>query len=206
MSNDIRIAISGKSGCGNSTVSALVAEQLGLVLVNYTFKSVAVELGISFAEVCRRAEKDTGYDRRVDKRQVEMAEANPCVLGSRLAVWLLKNADLRVYLEAEPVTRARRIQKREGGDLDEIFEKTVERDRRDRARYLNLYNIDIDAYNFVDLIIDILFSAHGWNDSTHRKYLGAGAFFCRWFRIPFAEMSTWGGTNDCRPESMGSLW
>jgi len=154
MSNDVRIAISGKSGCGNSTVSGLVADKLGLVLINYTFKSIAQEMGITFAEVCRRAEEDTCFDYKVDKRQVELANSNPCVLGSRLAVWLLKNADLKVYLEADPNTRAARIQKREGGEYDEIYKKTIERDRRDRARYLKLYDIDIDNYGFVDLVID----------------------------------------------------
>ena len=154
MSSDLKIAISGKSGCGNSTVSALVSNRMDLVLVNYTFKSIAEELGISFAEVCRKAEEDTSYDFRVDKRQVELAKQNPCVLGSRLAVWLLEEADLKVYLEAEPSTRARRIQKREGGVYKEVFQKTQERDSRDHARYLKLYNIDINHYNFVDLIID----------------------------------------------------
>lgn len=154
MSNKIRIAISGKSGCGNSTVSGIVAERLGLVLINYTFKSIAEELGLSFAEVCRRAEEDNSYDYMVDKRQVELAKANPCVLGSRLAVWLLDSADLKVYLEADPATRARRIQKRECGDFERILEETLERDKKDRARYLKLYGIDIDDYQFVDLIID----------------------------------------------------
>jgi CMP/dCMP kinase len=154
MSNELKIAISGKSGCGNSTVSCLVAERMGLVLINYTFKSIAEELGVSFAEVCRRAEEDTSYDYQVDNRQVELANKSPCVLGSRLAVWLLKSADLTVYLEAEPATRAGRIQKREGGILDDVLEKTVERDRRDQSRYVNLYDIDINTYDFVDLVID----------------------------------------------------
>jgi len=154
MLNNVKIAISGKSGCGNSTVSCLVAERLGLELINYTFKSIAEEMNISFAEVCRRAEVDSSYDYQVDKRQVELAEKSACVLGSRLAVWLLKSADLTVYLEAEPATRARRIQKREGGDFREVLETTVERDRRDHARYIKLYNIDINTYDFVDLVIN----------------------------------------------------
>ena len=154
MSNDVKIAISGKSGCGNSTVSRIVAERMGLVLINYTFKSIAEELGVSFAEICRRAEEDTSYDYQVDNRQVELANKSPCVLGSRLAVWLLKSADLTVYLEAEPATRALRIQKREGGILNEVLEKTVERDNRDRARYVKLYNIDINTYDFVGIVVD----------------------------------------------------
>ncbi len=154
MSSDVKIAISGKSGCGNSTVSCLVAERLGLVLINYTFKSIAEELGVSFAEVCRRAEEETSYDYQVDKKQVELADKGPCVLGSRLAVWLLKSADLTVYLEGEPATRARRIQKREGGDYDDVLGKTEARDSRDHARYVKLYDIDINTYDFVDLVID----------------------------------------------------
>jgi cytidylate kinase len=37
----IKIAISGKSGCGNSTVSRIVANRLGLRLVNYTVRALA---------------------------------------------------------------------------------------------------------------------------------------------------------------------
>ncbi len=154
MSNNLRIAISGKSGCGNSTVSSIVAEKMGLTLINYTFKSIAAEQGISFEEVCRKAEENPDYDYQVDKKQVELAEAGQCVLGSRLAVWLLEKADLKVYLEAEPETRACRIQKREGGDFDQIYENTISRDKHDRARYLKLYGIDTDVYGFVDLIIN----------------------------------------------------
>jgi len=44
---DIRIAISGKSGCGNSTVSRIVATRLGLRVVNYTFKDLARDRGMS---------------------------------------------------------------------------------------------------------------------------------------------------------------
>ena len=95
MSSELRIAISGKSGCGNSTVSRLVAESLKLRLINYTFRNIAEEQGISFEEVCRRAQKDYNYDRELDKKQVEMAMEGSCVLGSRLAVWMLKEVDLK---------------------------------------------------------------------------------------------------------------
>ncbi len=33
-------------------------------------------------------------------------------------------------------------------------EKTIERDRRDHSRYVKLYEIDINTYDFVDLVID----------------------------------------------------
>lgn len=150
----MKIAISGKSGCGNSTVSRMVAERLGLRLVNYTFRALAAERGMTFEDVRREAERDPSLDVYLDKRQVELASEDDCVLGSRLAVWLLEDADLKVYLTAPLSVRASRIQRREGGSFQEVLRKTRARDERDRQRYLELYGIDNDDFDFVDLIVD----------------------------------------------------
>ena len=91
MSNEeavLRVAISGKSGCGNTTVSRLVAARLGLRVVNYTFKDLARERGLTFEEICILAETDQQYDRTIDRIQVQLAQEGGCVLGSRLAIWL----------------------------------------------------------------------------------------------------------------------
>lgn len=151
---EVRIAISGKSGCGNSTVSRMLAERLGIRLINYTFHTMADEQGVSFDEMCRMAESDDQWDRYLDRKQVERAMEESCVLGSRLAIWVLTEADLRVYLTASADVRARRIQQREGGDVASVRAATDERDRRDHARYLRLYNIDIESFDFADLVID----------------------------------------------------
>lgn len=151
---EVRIAISGKSGCGNTTVSKLLAERLDIALINYTFHTMADEQGVTFEEMCRRAETDDRWDRYLDAEQVRRARLESCVLGSRLAIWLLEEADLKVYLTAPPEVRAKRIQQREGGDLESVLAATDERDRRDRARYLKLYNIDVESYQFADYIVD----------------------------------------------------
>jgi cytidylate kinase len=151
---DIRIAISGKSGCGNSTVSRIVAKRLGLRVVNYTFKDLARERGMSFEEVCRLAEQDSQYDFTIDKMQVSLAQEGRCVLGSRLAIWLLRGTALTVYLEAGLEARAARISRREGIPLDLAREDTYRRDTRDHDRYKRLYGYDVDDYAFADLVID----------------------------------------------------
>lgn len=155
MSNsEIRIAISGKSGCGNTTVSNILSDRLKCKLVNYTFHSIAEEIGMDFKEFCLMAENDTKWDFQVDKKQVEMAMESSSILGSRLAVWMLEKADLKVFLTASPEVRAGRILKREGGDLEDIMAETAARDRRDSARYKKLYDIDNSDYGFCDLIIN----------------------------------------------------
>jgi cytidylate kinase len=152
---DYKIAISGKSGCGNTTVSRIVAEKLGIGFINFTFRNLAEERNISLKEVLEKAALDDSWDREVDTRQVALArERGGCVLGSRLAIWMLPEADLKVYLRAAPETRARRIVKREGGTLEDVAAFTAERDRQDRERYQRIYGIDNNSYHIADLAID----------------------------------------------------
>ena len=150
----MRIAISGKSGCGNSTVSRLVADRLGLRLINYTFKNLAAEYGIGFAELHARAARDFSIDRTLDRRQLAAAAGGDCVLASRLAIWLLADAELKVYLTAPPELRARRIAQRERVPPDVALADTGRRDGSDRQRYLDLYRIDIDDAAPADLVVD----------------------------------------------------
>ena len=110
------VAISGKSGCGNSTVSRLLADRLGVKLINYTFRRMAEDKGVSFEEMLRLAneEPDYSYDRALDAKQVELAHEGDCVIGSRLAMWLLPDADLRVFLAGSLEVRAPHSRTRRG--------------------------------------------------------------------------------------------
>ena len=181
-SRGLRVAISGKSGCGNTTVSRLVAAALGLRVVNYTFKNLAEERGMSFDEVCLLAESDPQYDLAVDRRQVQLAEEGGCVLGSRLAIWLLKDSAFTVYLEASLEVRAGRIARREGKPPLEALRETETRDRRDHDRYARLYGYDVNTYGFAALVVD---AEHNGQDEVARqiverarKRLDLGADFC----------------------------
>ena len=155
MKKDIKIAVSGMSGCGNTTVCKIIADRLRLKFINFTFRSLAQEKGIEFKKVLELAAKDDSWDREVDSRQVQLArESGGCVIGSRLAIWMLEEADLKVYLRAKPETRAARIVKREGGKLKDVAAFTAERDKHDNERYIRIYNIDNNKYEFAHLVID----------------------------------------------------
>lgn len=150
----MRIAISSKSGCGNTTVSTLLSEKLGFRLINFTFRQMAAEKGVDFWTFCSMAEKDDNIDRELDARQVEMAMAEEnCVLGSRLAIWMLTEADFKVYLTADSLTRAERVFRREGGSLEERIAQTRMRDENDSARYKRIYGIDNNDTSVADLVI-----------------------------------------------------
>ena len=159
MSNKtLGIAVSGKSGCGNTTTSAELANRLGLRLVNYTFRNLAVDEGLEFEQLRRLAETDHKWDKLVDKRQVQQANEHPSVLASRLAIWVWKEARLKVYLDAPLEVRAARILEREPHhfkDLEAVLKHTADRDALDHQRYRAIYGIDNDDWKFADLVIDV---------------------------------------------------
>jgi cytidylate kinase len=154
MSSNLKIAITGKSGCGNTSVSRIVAQRLGLRLINYTFHDMAKEHGIGFEELCSLAEVDSQFDTYLDNMLIMLASKGMCVLGSRLSIWHLKDADLKVYLTARIEVRAARIAQREHSSVEQAKQETILRDERDRQRYIKLYGIDINDYGFTDLVID----------------------------------------------------
>lgn len=151
---EVRIAISGRSGCGNTTVSRILAETLDIAFINYTFRSLSEELRLPLPEIIEKARTDFSFDRSVDTKQIELARRSSCVLGSRLAIWMLQEADLKVYLTASEEVRAKRIMNREGGTLEETKKFTAMRDAEDTRRYKELYDIDTTNYSFSDLVID----------------------------------------------------
>ncbi len=150
------VAISGKSGCGNSTVSKLLADRLGVKLINYTFRRMAEERRVSFEEILKLAndDPDYSYDKALDARQVELAHERDCVIGSRLAIWLLPDAALRVFLAGSLEVRAGRIHEREGAKLADKLAFTRKRDESDHRRYLQIYGIDNDDLSQTDLVIN----------------------------------------------------
>jgi len=159
MSNsNLGIAVSGKSGCGNTTTSAELANRLGLRLVNYTFRSLAADEGLEFEQLRQLAESDHKWDKLVDLRQVHQANEHPSVLASRLAIWMWKEAKLKVYLDAPLEVRAGRVLERERHhfpDFEAALRHTADRDEKDHRRYQEIYGIDNDDWSFADLIIDV---------------------------------------------------
>ncbi|MDR2601516.1 MAG: AAA family ATPase [Spirochaetaceae bacterium] len=151
----MKIAISGKSGCGNTTVSKIISEKLNLKFINFTFRNLAQEKNMTLSEVLEKAKTDDFWDKETDRRQLMEARfSQNCVLGSRLAIWILAEAGFKAYLFADLETRVRRIQKREGGSFEEIKAFTEKRDGEDHERYMKTYNINNNEYSFADLIID----------------------------------------------------
>ena len=129
---------------------------MGLEVVNYTFRDLAQDLGISFEEIQREAAKSRIYDLLTDLKLMRTSLRSRVVVGSRLAGWLI-DADLRVWLHAPLEARAKRIFQREAdkhASYESVLYRTLQRDEQNRKRYLEVYGIDINDRSDFDIIIN----------------------------------------------------
>ncbi len=154
----VKIALSGLSGCGNTTASRLLASRLRIPAINYTFRDLSKELGASVEELHALAVSEfPKYDLMLDKKQFQLASRqSSCVIGSRLAIWFDSRKiteklggvkplkfDAKIWLDASIETRAARIAQREKKPLALALQETIERDSANQKRYKKLYGINI---------------------------------------------------------------
>lgn len=151
------ITVSGLYGSGKTTVSKLLSKKLGLeyFCAGSIMREMAEKKGISLIEFEKKlAESDRKYDKELDEKQEEIASRGDVVLDSRLGGWLVKDADLKVWLEAPPAVRAERSAGREKVSVKEARERIKERDASDIRRYKRYYGIDLNDKSVYNLVID----------------------------------------------------
>ena len=150
------ITVSGLAGSGTTTLCRNLAKHYGFkhIYAGLIFRQMAKERGMTLEEFQKYVELHPEIDREVDRRQVEAAKECNVVIEGRLAGWMVKNADLKIWLDAPIMERAKRVARREGVSVEEAFVQIAEREKQNRKRYLNLYGIDIEDKSIYDLIIN----------------------------------------------------
>lgn len=160
----IVVTLGGLPGSGTTTAAELLAKKLKVPWTNggNIFRKLAAEKGMGLNEFGIFAERNQEIDRELDNRLIEILKDGNIILESRLAGAHAHHdgiRSLRVWLHASLVTRVERIMKREGGELDQLIEETLERQRSERARYLEYYDLDYEDLDHYSLIIN---SGENW--------------------------------------------
>ena len=151
----IVICISGMTGSGKSTVAKRLADNYGFSYFSggNALRILAQEEGydsdvkgwwetaegLNFLEQRMR---DPAFDRKTDEKLLELAAEGNVVLDSWTMPWLLKEG-FKVWLDASPQVRAKRVVNRDSINAEEALKALTEKDKRTREIYKNLYRFDL---------------------------------------------------------------
>jgi len=128
------------------------------------------ELDTASSQIATRPE----VRRRMVALQQQIARGRDVVMEGRdIGTVVLPNAEVKLFLEADPETRAeRRSRQRGGGDRRQILASLLERDHRDRTRAVGPLNAASDA-RIIDTnekgLSEVVLEATAWVKERLRK-------------------------------------
>ena len=155
-----KITISGTPGSGKSTVAELLQDKLNLKYINsgMIFRQQAKEYNMSLEDFGRYCEENIDVDKELDRKQIEILKKNDnIVIEGRLSGWLAYKNNISVFkvmITADIDTRVNRIINREGGDISKRKKELIKREKSEKTRYKNYYDIDLDDTGIYDIVID----------------------------------------------------
>ncbi|MCU0632831.1 MAG: AAA family ATPase [Methanolinea sp.] len=154
----MRITVSGLPGSGTTSLARHLAETHDYTLISAgeVFRQMALEKGLDLAEFGRLAEHNPSIDREIDARQREIAEQQDGIIAEgRLSGWCVRNADLKIWLQAPMECRVERIFSRDTlEDLDTALTLTREREASEAHRYREYYSIEITDLSPYHLVLN----------------------------------------------------
>ncbi|MEZ0393959.1 MAG: (d)CMP kinase [Desulfurococcaceae archaeon] len=153
----MKIAVSGPPGSGKTTLARALAERFGLKYFSagQVFRDVAARRGVSLEQLSLIAVEDPSIDLEIDKRTLELASQDCVVLDGHLTAWIAKDlVDIKIFVTAPLLVRVRRIAERDGKPFEDALREVLVRERAQKARYMELYGIDVDDLRIFDLVIN----------------------------------------------------
>lgn len=162
----MNITITGSLGGGKTSVCKEL-EKYGLKFITAggLFREIATERGVSVLELNELAKSDRSIDDMIDNRTAKIGrEEDNILFDSRLA-WHFAPDSFKVFLMTDSYEAARRVF--EGGsrtaeeyvDINAAMTGLKQRADLERARFMELYNIDYYDRNNYDLIIESTYAA-----------------------------------------------
>ena len=119
----VKITISGTPGSGKSTIAKILSKNIGLKYVYFgeIFRQTAEKHNMTLEEFSRCCEINKKYDNELDEYQLKILKKGNVIIEGRIAGWLafLNNISaFKIFIDADIETRAKRIVKRENGNIE----------------------------------------------------------------------------------------
>ena len=160
------IVVSGPPAIGKTTVAKGLAKEFNL---NYLgggdiLKELAIEEGFSYSgddwwdtadgiKFLNQRKENPEFDKKVDKKLIELFEKGDVVITSYTLPWLIDNG-IKLWLDGSVKNSAKRMQTRDNMDESSALEVVNKRFNENKLIYKNLYNFEFgDDLSVFDKII-----------------------------------------------------
>ena len=155
----VNITISGKPGSGKSTIGKILKKKLKkrYIYSGEIFRETAKKFNMSLEDFGIFCENNEEIDKNLDDQQLKFLKKGDIILEGRLAGWIAfrnKISALKILINADLETRAKRIVNREKGSVEKRKKEIIDREKSEKTRYKKYYNIDISDISIYDLVID----------------------------------------------------
>ncbi len=150
----LTITVSGVSGVGKSTISAL-SKEFGLqnISTGEIFRSIAKQRGMKLEKFSATREDEIDY--HIERTTLELSMAGNVALDGRMTGMAAGlHADCRLLVKCDMDKKSARVAKRENISKQEAAANIKARDASDSAKYLKLYGFDGSDSSFYDAVID----------------------------------------------------
>ena len=134
------ICIAGLGGSGKSPIAESLAKKLGIRHVSRSFKEMSGD-GKELVDFVKNVKTEVDTD--LDSEIIKEAKEQDCVVSTWLGPWMIKDADVKVWLNASIETRAERKAKSLNMTLEEAKDYLKSIEGADAARWKKLYGFDI---------------------------------------------------------------
>ena len=134
----------------------MLSERLSIHVVSAgsIFRALADEMGMDVVEFNEYVKENPSIDKEIDMRTLKASLEGDVIIEGHLTAWMAPKADLKVYLTAPRMVRAKRIAQRDGVPEDVALMDIIKRERIHWERFKSLYGIDISDLSIFDLVVN----------------------------------------------------
>jgi len=154
----VKITLFGLAGTGTSTVGKLFSEKYNFKFGSggNMFREMAAEHKMDVYEFNQFCQKDKKYDLELDTRIANFGKENDNFAFESRVAWNFIPDSIKIKIICDDDVRIERICDRDNKEnLEEIKEKTKNREISEKKRYFDYYDIeDYSDDKHFDLIID----------------------------------------------------
>jgi len=158
------ITISGSPGSGKSTVARMIAKRLNIqhFSIGDFMRDIAKEKGISMLEIGKLAETERWIDAKLDDRMMKLGiNEDNFIVDARIGFHFIPRS-IKIFLTVDLEEGAKRIiksesvrkEEKENTSLEETKKNIIQRQKSEKERYLNYYEVNHLDMKHYDIVID----------------------------------------------------